>query len=78
MMKRSAIVGVLTDNEMMFHLPASGVSNYDSLCGIDADDPAIGHNGFVNVPKGQKVNCASCKGIYLLIRDLKVRVTDFE
>jgi hypothetical protein len=38
-----------------------GFGDYDTLCGIDANDPAIGHLGVVPVSDGISINCVACK-----------------
>jgi hypothetical protein len=49
--------------------------DYDTLCGVDANDPAIGHFGIVDLPKGAKIDCQQCRGIFEATRAL--RRTDF-
>lgn len=71
----SKAVGVMIDGEVSWHAPASGAGDYDTLCGIDANDPEIGHAGTVEPKRGRKIECASCRGIWEAARPL--RATDF-
>ena len=66
------------DTETAWHLVGGAVSDYNTLCGIDADDPEIGHHGTVRPKRGQKVTCSSCIGIYRHIKSLRISECDFE
>lgn len=70
------IVGVDGEDGVVWH--AAGVANdYDTLCGIDATDPAIGHFGVIPNNGRHKINCAACKSIFEQFRALGLRSTDF-
>ena len=56
------LVTIEIDGEPMVHLPSSA-AQYDTLCGIDGDDPGIGHVT-VETEKGAKVDCLDCRRIY--------------
>ncbi len=67
------------DGQAEFHVPnVGGTTDHDTLCGIDADDPAIGQNGFVEPRRGQKITCKICKSIVLGVQEMRLRKTDFE
>lgn len=72
------IIGILLDGESTFHIPNCSGSDYHSLCGIDGDDPTIGHGGIIAIPKGQKINCTQCKMEWENLMELKLRKSDFE
>lgn len=36
---------------------------YDTLCGIDIDDPSIGHYP-AKTPNGKKIDCCQCKNLF--------------
>lgn len=57
---------------------AGGISDYHTLCGIDADDPSIGHFGCLEYKKGIKITCSECKSIWEGVKAAKIRSTDFE
>lgn len=70
------VVGVLINGVPTWH--AAGVVNdYATLCGMDSDDPAIGHQGLVAPTRGQKIECRICKSIWTNTMALKLRVSDF-
>ncbi len=54
------------------------VSDYDTLCGLDANDPGINTYGHTSPTKGQKITCPECKTIWLNMKALKLRSSDFE
>lgn len=69
-------VGVVMDGEISWHAP--GVfDDYSTLCGIDANDPSIGHQGTREPKQGQKVDCQVCKTIWTNTMALKMRGSDF-
>lgn len=55
-----------------------GVSDYHTLCGIDADDPGVGHFGTVDHKKGIKVTCDTCRAVWEGVKHSNIRTTDFE
>lgn len=72
----SKAVGVLIDGVVGWH--ARGVfDDYDTLCGIDSNDPSIGHQGLVEPNRGQKIECMTCKNIWTKTISLKLRGPDF-
>ncbi len=72
------VVGVSIQGMVLFHVRnVSGTTDHDTLCGIDVDDPSIGHDGIVNPLPGQKVTCKICKNIVLGVQAMRLRKTDF-
>lgn len=91
--KRIIAVGVRTGKEIMFremeadeasmldiewHAHPAGSGDYSTLCGIDSDDPSIGHHGTVAAKPGQKITCGQCKSLWTDMRELKLRASDFQ
>lgn len=72
------VVGVLIDGEQTWHAGPVGVSDYDTLCGIDANDSKVGHQGLIATPDGQKITCAMCHTVWRQTISLRLRETDFE
>lgn len=58
------IVSVLLDGYLTHHAPPHGYGDYDTLCGLDADDSAIGHGGIIATPTGARIDCVACKSIW--------------
>lgn len=73
----SKAIGVREDGEVVWHVPGV-VQDYDTLCGTDADDPELGHQGTVKPKRGQKITCVQCKAIWQATMALKIRATDFD
>lgn len=73
----SRIIGVVIDGETSWHAANSGPTDYDTLCGLDANDPTIGHTGLVKWQRGQKITCAVCHGIWSGLAALRLRKSDF-
>jgi hypothetical protein len=73
----SKAVGVTIDDKVEWHAPGVGGSDHDTLCGIDANDPAIGHTGVVSATRGQKIDCEQCRAIWQDVMALKLRRRDF-
>jgi len=71
----SKAVGILIDGTVEWHAPG-GVSDYATLCGLDANDSTVGHEGIVDTPRGQKITCPQCYGIWAGAKAL--RATDFD
>ena len=71
-------VGILIDGESTFHAASHGHGDYNSLCGIDADDPSIGHGGPVPAARGQKITCQQCFAIWRGTLELKLRASNFD
>jgi hypothetical protein len=57
-------VAILSDGIIEVHFP-DVTGNYATLCGMDGndDDPMVDQHPS-RIPKGQKVNCKMCIGIY--------------
>lgn len=70
----SKFVAVQMDGEVTIHIPGAS-SDYHTLCGIDAYDDSVGHEGTVPVPRGAKIDCPQCFAIWLETRN--IRKTDF-
>lgn len=71
------IIGVVMEGEeTLFHIEGNPITDHDTLCGIDADDPEIGHLGTIQAPKNQKANCWQCRDIFEFVQPLKR--SDFE
>lgn len=68
-------VAVKTNEGISVHC-ACGYGDYDTLCGLDSDDPAIGHLGTVPVAINAKIDCAACKAICETARNY--RRSDFK
>lgn len=76
-MSRFVIVTMLEEGgEEFVHLPnGASASDYVTLCGLDGG-VAGSEQCTREAPKGVKVNCPACRGIWQLCRDF--RKTDFE
>ena len=88
----SKAIGIAVDGNVEWHAPGV-VSDYDTLCGYDANDPAcsdagiicgydandpgIGTSGTVKSGRGQKITCEQCKAIWQATQALRLRSTDF-
>lgn len=72
----SRYVAIITDGVLEIHLPHED-GNSATLCGLDGDDPnrAI-QQEWVDVPKGAKVNCRLCWGIFQTCKAFTAR--DFD
>lgn len=57
-------IGVAINGETTWHCKGGSAGGYDTLCGIDVDDPTIGHGGEVEARRGQKVTCRGCRLIW--------------
>lgn len=68
-------VAIKIDGKITVHLPnASG--DYDTMCGIDSNDPKIGHHGTVPVAVNTLIDCSACKNMWELAS--KYRPSDFK
>lgn len=73
----SKVIGVKMDTgEVIWHAPGV-VSDYDTLCGLDANDSEADTYGTVEPKRGQKITCESCKAIWERTVALRLRATDF-
>jgi len=73
----SKAVGVVIDDRVEWHAPPAGGTIYDTLCGIDAADPTIGHTGMVLAKRGQKIECEQCRAIWADVVAMRLRKRDF-
>lgn len=73
----SKAVGVLVDGVVEWHAPRVAGPDYDTLCGIDAHDPEVGHQGLVPTKRGQKINCPECKRVWEGVLALRLRKSSF-
>lgn len=72
----SRAVGVICDGETLWHAP--GVAgDYDTLCGLDANDPSMGVTPGPSPQRGQKMDCPTCRSIWQNMRDLRLRESEF-
>lgn len=72
------IIGVNIDGVTVWHAKNIGPTDHDTMCGIDADDPILGHLGSVLPPQGTKIDCSKCKFIFIGFRRLGLRKSNFE
>lgn len=71
-------IGVVIHGTVEWHVPnVSGTTDHDTLCGIDTNDPAIGHDGTVGAKRGQKITCKTCQNIVLGVQAMRLRKSDF-
>jgi hypothetical protein len=68
-------VAVKTAEGIIVHCRC-GYGDYDTLCGIDSNDPAIGHFGTVPVAINTKIDCSACKSIFAAAKSY--RLSDFK
>lgn len=72
------VVGVnMGFGSVEWHAPGV-VSDYTTMCGLDANDSSVGTHGTVEPGRGQKITCESCKAIWERTVALRLRVTDFD
>jgi hypothetical protein len=76
-MSDTRIVGVMLDGKPTFHAAGHGFGDYDTLCGIDADDPTIGHGGRFKTPRRMKIDCDACYAIWTGTLALRLRKSNF-
>ncbi len=67
-------VAIEIDGKLTIHAD-DPTGNYATLCGCDGDDPIVGQIVAV-VPRGRKINCQHCYGIWLKSREYKA--SDFK
>jgi hypothetical protein len=68
-------VSTIIEGEYLVHM-AGGVSDYDTSCGLDMNDPAIGQTSDNISETRDKINCPACIRIWLSAREY--RKSDFE
>lgn len=73
----SKAVGIRIDGGIEWHA-AGVVMDYATLCGLDADDPSLGHLGTEKPRRGQKITCGTCRLTWNRTLALRLRSTDFE
>ena len=73
----SKIIGVDIDGSIEWHAASIGATDYDTMCGIDAFDPDLGHQGTVSAVRGTKITCQQCKTMFYGFRALGLRQSDF-
>lgn len=72
-----SIVGVVEENRTTWHIVGVGPTDHVTLCGLDGDDHIEGQFGTVEPKRGQKIDCAQCKQIWLGVRVMRLRYSDF-
>lgn len=74
----SKAVGVKVEGgEVEWHA-AGVVHDYDTLCGLDANDPSEGMHGTVEAPRGQRITCVECASIFVRTQQLGLRRASFD
>jgi hypothetical protein len=68
-------IGVKTDTGVSVHCRCAW-GDYDTLCGVDANDSVIGHFGAVPVAVNTKIDCPACKAIFETAK--YYRLSDFK
>lgn len=71
------IVGAMVGGEPEFHAPGI-IGDSNTLCGLDINDPGIGHDGEIKVPRGQKITCCECYRIWRDTVALNLRKASFD
>lgn len=61
-----------------YHLPPSSISDFHTLCAIDAFDSNVGTYGTIDAGKGQKVDCAQCFAIWSAVKKFGATRKDFK
>lgn len=74
----SKAVGVLIEGEKTWHAPPVAGPDYDTLCGIDANDSAVGTYGTVEPKRGQKITCTRCYAIWHGVVAMRLRASSFD
>lgn len=64
-------IGVRTTDGISVRCESANGS-YDTLCGIDSDDPFIGHFGIVPIAINTKIDCKACKNIFNTARKYRI------
>lgn len=75
----SKVIGLNLGDTVEWHA-VNGVAgvDYHTLCGIDADDPGIGHFGTVEPKRGQKIECRACYNIWRGVAEMNLREASFD
>ncbi|MGD2065594.1 MAG: hypothetical protein PVI43_00305 [Candidatus Bathyarchaeota archaeon] len=76
----SRVIGVRESDGVIWHAINCFPTDYDTLCGLDANDPYIhvGTFGTVKAPPGQKITCPQCISVFTGFREAGFRKSDFE
>lgn len=61
-------ITINADGETRTHAFGDPGGNYATLCGLSSDDDM---NHIVPTPKGQRINCPSCFGVFQLAHGFK-------
>jgi hypothetical protein len=69
------IIGVRCKSSIEYHIRGNG--NFDTLCGLDGDDPLAGTFGTIAPKRGDKINCPQCKAIWDIIAHSGLTNKDF-
>jgi hypothetical protein len=72
------VIGVKVGDEVEWHA-ANGVAgpDHDTLCGVDANDSAVGHFGTVEAKRGQKIDCQECYNVWKGVTEMRLRKSSF-
>lgn len=70
------VIGVDINGEIEWHI-VGVMHDYDTACGLDANDPTLGHQGVVEAKRSQKITCEQCRDLWLRLRELRLRQSDF-
>ena len=72
---RPGRVAVSHDGEIIVHAePSNAGGDYDTLCGLDTDDPAIGLEPAAVPRNGRaRIDCEDCKSIWETARQYSAR-----
>lgn len=65
-MSTPKIAAIVEDRREIHAVAADG--DYDTLCGVDFNDPSIGHMGAEPAKHGEKISCRSCWNIFITAR----------
>lgn len=76
-MSKQKVVGVNVDGHIEWHARGIGSNDYDTMCGVDANDPDIGHFGTVQPHRGAKITCSQCRSMFEGFKSLRLRSSDF-
>lgn len=72
------VVGVQLDDGVEWHAVNTVAGDYDTMCGVDANDPCIGHHGTVEAKKGQKITCQDCYNLWKGVTQLRLKESMFQ
>lgn len=76
-MSKDKMIGVRVEDTVEWHAAGIGPNDYDTMCGIDANDPQIGHYGTVQAKRGTKISCKQCRAMFEGFKSLRLRDSDF-